>query len=160
MRSFSTHRDDQSPLGTSPYQGGPPVLYRDALDAKRVADGLSPSSSYPDGYLGTVNTRREDRLGAPYRQDGRAYRRGAHMEKLNPQSYLWPQEFNLATGLEQQASGMRFVSPAMSEEVVMLRNDGRPGPRDPLIGRVDATPAPIDPDRAAQLSRLAPSWGY
>jgi len=42
--------------------GGMGPYFRDALDAKRSAYNQTPESMWPDGYLGTINTRRGDRL--------------------------------------------------------------------------------------------------
>ena len=38
------------------------TLIADALDARRSMYNQTPEAQYPDGYLGTINTRRGDRL--------------------------------------------------------------------------------------------------
>ena len=49
-------------------------------------------------------------------------------ERLDLSSYLWPEEFNPMSGIINEATGMRWVSPAYGEEPVILANDGKPGP--------------------------------
>lgn len=45
--SFSSHRDDQSPvIGTSLYVGPQPLI-RDSLDAARMLWRRTPESAYP-----------------------------------------------------------------------------------------------------------------
>jgi hypothetical protein len=36
--------------------------YRDPLDAKRSAAGFAPGASYPDGYLGNITDRQNDKV--------------------------------------------------------------------------------------------------
>lgn len=161
MASFSTHRDDQSPvMGTSLYVGPQPLL-RDAMDAARTLWRRTPEAQYPDGYIdSSLSNRREDRVGtAVWRQNGRPYMRGVHKgERIPMGDYLWPSEFNLYSGLKAEARGMRYVSPAYAEEPVLLTNDGKPSPRDPDLGTRVVSPVIVDPDRAATLRRLAPGW--
>jgi hypothetical protein len=40
---------------------GTPVA-RDTMDSLRIGVGRVPSAEYPDGYLGTIRSRRDDRL--------------------------------------------------------------------------------------------------
>lgn len=158
--SFSTHRDDQSPvLGTSPYIG-PQPLFRDALDAARSLWRAEPGAHHPDGYIDSaISNRREDRIGTAIWRNQKAYTRGVHKgERIDMSDYLWPAEFNLFSALEAQAVGMRYVSPAFAEEPVMLTNDGKPGPRDVALMSPQYVPVVPDPSRASQLKRLTPSW--
>lgn len=159
--AFSTHRDDQSPvLGTSPYIGPQPLI-RDALDAARTLWRREPAAHYPDGYVDAAQLgRRADRIGAAVWRQQRAYTRGVHKgERIDMSDYLWPAEFNLFSALEAQAHGEKFVSSAYEGEITELTNDGKPGPRDPQLGQRQTVPTIVDPNRAAQLKRLAPSWG-
>jgi hypothetical protein len=66
--------------------GGTPVVPRGDLDFLRLGVGRTPSAEYPDGYLGTMRSRRDDR-GMPTdtlldslksRQNQRGYQRGVH----------------------------------------------------------------------------------
>jgi len=45
--------------------GGTPVVTRSVMDSLRIGVGKTPSAEYPDGYLGTIRSRRDDR-GKPY----------------------------------------------------------------------------------------------
>lgn len=68
------------------------VQYRSPLDAARAARGSMPHAEYPDGYLGTIVDRREDRLleAVQERLTERSYQRGIHKgEKIARTDYLW-----------------------------------------------------------------------
>jgi len=82
--------------------GGTPVVPRSSMDFLRMGVGRAPQAEYPDGYLGTIRSRREDR-GKPYatsdtvldslkaRQNQRGYQRGVHKgERIDPGEYMWP----------------------------------------------------------------------
>lgn len=91
--------------------GGTPLAgYRDVADARRsAATPRTPNAEYPDGYLGNVNSRREDRLlkAVQSRLTERSYQRGVHKgEKIDRSDYFWPSEFNDQTGLEYQAQAV------------------------------------------------------
>jgi hypothetical protein len=122
--------------------------------------------------LGTLNTRRQDRLldGLKQREQQKPYSRGIHKgERRDPDDYLWPPEFNLWSALEAEAQGMRFVSPGIGMEVGMqLTNDGKPnGVNQPTIRGLPARngiihwnePEAASPERVAELRRMAPPWG-
>jgi hypothetical protein len=156
MRSFDPAQDLQSlAVGTSAAHG-PPVHIRDAMEAQRLAWRRTPEAEYPSGYLGSLTSRREDRISEATWRQQKSYTRGPHKgEKLPLDRYLWTPEFNLASGIENQVmTGQRYVGPGIGAEPVMLTNDGKPGPaRNP-----NGTPAEINPDRAAQLIKLRPPW--
>src|SRR5437763_11635062 len=68
------------------------IGYRSGLDARRSAGGADrvPSAEYPDGYLGTITARRDDRLlkNVQSRLTERSYQRGVHKgERVDPQDY-------------------------------------------------------------------------
>lgn len=68
------------------------VQYRSPLDAARAAQGQLPQAQYPDGYLGTIVDRREDRLLEHVQEKltERSYQRGVHVgEKLSHSDYFW-----------------------------------------------------------------------
>jgi hypothetical protein len=82
--------------------GGTPVVPRSSMDFLRMGVGRAPQAEYPDGYLGTIRSRRDDR-GKPYatsdtvldslkaRQNQRGYQRGVHKgERIDPGEYMWP----------------------------------------------------------------------
>ena len=74
------------------------------MDFMRLGVGRAPQAEYPDGYLGTIRSRRDDK-GKPYaisdtvldslknRQNQRAYQRGVHKgERIDPAQYMWPED--------------------------------------------------------------------
>lgn len=105
----SSHQNWQY-LGASGYVGaytttgggGTPIVPHDRLDSLRIGVGRTPSAEYPDGYLGTIRSRRDDK-GKPYavsdsvldslrsRQNQRGYQRGVHKgERIDLGDYVWP----------------------------------------------------------------------
>lgn len=101
--------------GTNPAQpvvaggGGQVISFRDPMDARRAQQGFVPTAQYPDGYLGTIQSRREDRLldSLKNRLNQRSYQRGVHKgEKVDPADYLWPKELTLMSGIERQAQAV------------------------------------------------------
>lgn len=162
-RSFANWQDlGAETLGTSPVHGPPPHI-RDALEADRLAWRRVPGEQYPDGYLGTIQSRRGDRvLESVNRSNSRSYVRGIHREtRLNVTDYLWPAEFNLMSGIVNQAmTGERFTPPGLGQEPVLLTNDGKPGPRDAMRGIPGAVGTPVlpDPDRVNVHRGHLPPW--
>lgn len=68
------------------------VQYRSSLDAQRAAKSTLPQAEYPDGYLGTIVDRHEDKLlsSVQERLTERSYQRGVHKgEKIARTDYLW-----------------------------------------------------------------------
>lgn len=117
-----------SASNTFPMHAGPEPWFRDKLDAAR--SGRIPSAEYPDGYLSTVRTRRQDRLvqHGGERQTQKSYERGVHVgARVSPESYFWTNEVNPKMGLELQAAGMKFAP--QGEAHTHLINGGKPGPR-------------------------------
>lgn len=169
----------QAPLADS---YGPQPFFRDELDAFRSMWRRTPEATYPDGYLGTITARRDDRLlqATKQRENQRSYQRGVHKgERIDPGDYIWPDQFNLESGLQRQTTGMRWTPPGGGvDTTAKLTNDGRMsnqpyqrpfsegtgkmGPRGVPSGFQNwpQPPAQIDPVRASQLARLAPgrSW--
>lgn len=85
--------------------------YHNPLDAKRSGN-FTPEASYPAGYLGTIRSRREDRVlnAVKRRVNERSYQRGVHRgEKIDPADYRWPSDFNPKTGLKLQSQGRKFA---------------------------------------------------
>jgi hypothetical protein len=86
--------------------GGGAVQYRDPLDQARSAGGTLPYAEYPDGYLGTITDRREDKLleKVQERLTDRSYQRGVHLgSKIGARAYYWSPDCNPTMGLERQA---------------------------------------------------------
>lgn len=155
---------------------------RDPLDAQRMAAGFSPGASYPDGYLGTITNRREDRDLAVLqsRLTSTSYQRGVHKgEKIPTGDYHWSQDMNPEMGLQRQAQarvvniegGQVMVTPRASvtgDPVEMLAHDGKfagASPReierelrarggDPAKNPVTV----LDPGRAKRIRAEMPPW--
>src|SRR5688500_16168090 len=73
-----------SPVATP---GGPQPFFRDAQDERRSMWRRTPDAQYPDGYLGTIPSRRGDRIldTLKSRQNQRSYQRGVHKgERIDP----------------------------------------------------------------------------
>jgi hypothetical protein len=171
--SFSNYQaSNQYPAGDAPFRQaetfGPTPRGHDYLDTLRMNWRRTPNAEYPDGYLGTIPSRRGDRLmdNLKQRMANRPNTRGIHKgERIDAQDYFWPPEFNLWTGLQQQAEGHRFVPPGMGE---FLPDERYPadragvGPRSVAVGArnamVGAPRAPVNPDRIPMLRGQAPPY--
>jgi hypothetical protein len=160
-------------------------FYRNRLDAIRAGANQGPTAQYPDGYLGTIIDRRQDRLVSTIqnRLTDRSYQRGVHKgEKIGANSYFWSDEVSPDQGLERQAMS---ATPEDVEggEVIMVQRYaplGNPveklvhmgktammsAPEQERVARqygVDVAKNPLpmmqsDPDRAKNLRSVLPRW--
>jgi hypothetical protein len=90
---------------------GTPVARGD-LDAIRIGTGRVPSAEYPDGYLGTIRSRRDDRLldSIKSRVGQKSYQRGVHKgERIEPNAYYWSPEFNDQQGIKRQMKAKQVL---------------------------------------------------
>jgi hypothetical protein len=151
--------------------GGTQVIgYRSVLDARRsVGDAAStPSADYPDGYLGTINSRRSDRLlkNLQSRLTDRSYQRGVHKgDKVDPGDYVWRGAVNPMAGIEAQSRGEKWTQqgnpveklahggkvPALSPQE-MLEVQQRLGVSD------NSHTQTVNPQRRAQMAASLPRW--
>ena len=133
-------------------------VFRSAKDQRISAFGVGPDTQYPDGYLGTMSSnRRQDKLASAIRSNQRAYSRGVHKgERINAGDYIWPDEFNLLTGIKLESQGKKFSPPGA--EPVRLTNDGKAGPRGIPRGLERPDKQIIDMQRRSMLKSLAPMW--
>jgi hypothetical protein len=97
-----------APGGTTVGGGGDTsvVTPRNPLDGARMAQGFAPGASYPDGYLGTITDRHQDKMFSALqtRLTDRSYQRGVHVgEKLGAGQYSWTADCNPDAGLARQA---------------------------------------------------------
>lgn len=158
-----------SPVRANGGAGYQAVGFRDVLDARRAMMGIRvPQAEYPDGYLGTIQSRREDRLldNLKKRANDRSYQRGVHKgERIDQRDYFWPEEFGPTTGLEYEARGLKWTSKG-GLPVEHLVNGGQYPFSSPeemaayyaqhgLAGHENAT---IDPLRLEKMRRLLPGW--
>jgi hypothetical protein len=182
MPSFTPYQtSNQYPAGTAPFRiaetFGPVPRGHDYLDNLRMNWRRTPEAEYPDGYLGTLNTRRGDRLmdGLKSRMNNRPYTRGIHKgERIDARDYAWPEEFNLNTALALQSTAKyvpeagwtcpRYFPPGIGNYLEDERypTDRRVGPRGVPIGArnalVGAPPVATNPDRIPMLRGQAPPY--
>jgi hypothetical protein len=131
---------------------------RDALDAKRMAYNQTPEAMYPDGYLGTINTRRQDRLldALSNRANQRSYVRGVHKgEQIDQSDYFFPRQLQPTNGIKRQ------MSTAVPFDTMVLNQ--RNAPRIDLVPQLtlkEQTMMGAEPGigRTTQLKKLAPPW--
>lgn len=155
------------------YGGGGTAVARSELDQLRIGVGREPSAEYPDGYLGTIRTRRDDR-GRQSQSEGmldsmktrvgqRSYQRGVHRgERIDPSDYYYPEGFAPDRGIKRQMRGQQFGNVIMTKRyseaaklapAPHLTNDGKAGPN----VRSDS-PMVINKRRVDQYARMRPSW--
>jgi hypothetical protein len=172
VNNFSPQQNWQS-LGAGGFYGynnqggqGTPVARGD-LDAIRIGTGRVPSAEYPDGYLGTIRSRRDDRLldSVKSRIGQKAYQRGVHKgERIEPNAYYWPMEFNDQQGIQRQMKAkqvnvngvMVYQIPRSAPNIMLtpaphLVNDGK-------SNLVSDSPGQMNVMRANQLSYLKPVY--
>lgn len=145
---------------------GIPVA-RSELDSIRIGTGRVPSAEYPDGYLGTIRSRRDDRLldSIKNRLGQKSYQRGVHKgERIDPSQYFWAPGFNDQMGIERQSKakqvnlngGVVWMTPKAGQDLRLvpaphLVNDGK-------ANTVANGPTTINVTRANQLAYLKPVW--
>jgi hypothetical protein len=146
------------------------IGFRDILDARRtMLDGRVPSAEYPDGYLGTIVSRRNDRLlqNVQNRLTQRSYQRGVHKgERIDPRDYYWTNEVNPQAGLEAEAKGLRFTQRGTLVERLAHMGKAEDIKTPEEMAAIYAQygiedtglPKVIDPVRRERMGRLLPEW--
>lgn len=154
------------------YGGGGVPVARSELDFLRLGVGRAPQAEYPDGYLGTIRTRRDDKgrdssasdkvLNAlKVRVGQRSYQRGVHRgERIDVQDYYYPDGLDPASGIRRQMKGVRVGNtinvPRHTENPMIapaphLPNDGKANMR-------STSPMALDKRRVDQVARMRPAW--
>lgn len=172
VNNYSPQQNWQSIGGQGFYgynnQGGQGLpVARGELDAIRIGTGRVPSAEYPDGYLGTIRSRRDDRLldSIKNRVGQKAYQRGVHKgERIEGSAYFWTPAFSAQSGLMRQMKAKPvnvegvtvFMTPRMGQDLNLvpaphLVNDGK-------ANTVANEPTTINVKRANQLAYLKPVW--
>ena len=145
--------------------GGP--VARSDLDAIRIGTGRVPQAEYPDGYLGTIRSRRDDRLldSIKNRVNQKAYQRGVHKgERIEPSAYYWDMDFNAQSGIKRQMKAKQVeVNGVMIWTTKRYAQDIRLVPAPHLVNDgksniVSDSPAVLNVQRANQLNYLKPKW--
>ena len=154
------------------YGGGGVPVARSELDFLRLGVGRQPSAEYPDGYLGTIRSRRDDRgrpssvsdrvlNGLKVRIGQRSYQRGVHRgERIDSSDYYYPEGLEASRGIARQMKAAKvgnvFVSPRHVEDAMAaprphLPNDGKANMR-------STSPMALDKQRVDQMARMRPVW--
>lgn len=172
VNNYSANQNIQS-LGGNGFIGynnmggqGTPVARGD-LDAIRIGTGRVPSAEYPDGYLGTIRSRRDDRLldSIKSRVGQKQYQRGVHKgERIEPNAYYWSPEFNDQQGIKRQmkakltnVNGVNvYTVPRAGQDLRLIErphlvNDGKSNMRSDQDVAMNVA-------RANQLAYLKPVW--
>lgn len=140
--------------GATSYGGGGIAVSHSELDRLRIGQGQTPGAQYPDGYLGTIRTRRDDRLlnSLKARENQRAYQRGVHKgERIDQADYFYPRNLDPARGLRNEARGRKTGPLLHLAPAPHLTNDGK-------ANLTAYGPAEVNPKRTAQLKHLRPAW--
>jgi hypothetical protein len=154
------------------YGGGGVPVARSELDFLRLGVGRAPQAEYPDGYLGTIRTRRDDR-GRPnstsekvlnslkVRIGQRSYQRGIHRgERIDASDYYYPEGLENYRGIARQMKASkkgnvymskRYVEDASVAPAPHLPNDGKANMR-------STSPMSLDKRRVDQMARMRPGW--
>ena len=172
VNNYSPQQNWQSLGGNGFYgynnQGGQGLpVARGELDAIRIGTGRVPSAEYPDGYLGTIRSRRDDRLldSIKNRIGQKAYQRGVHKgERIEASAYFWDREFNDQMGIKRQSraklvnnnGAFMFMTPKSAPDIRLtpaphLVNDGKSNMR-------SDQPGTLNVQRANALAYLKPVW--
>jgi len=145
--------------------GGP--VARGELDAIRIGTGRVPSAEYPDGYLGTIRSRRDDRLldSIKNRVGQKSYQRGVHKgERIEPSAYYWDMDFNSDMGIKRQMKAKHIeVNGVMIWTTKRYTQDLRLVPAPHLVNdgksnTVSDSPAVLNVQRSNQMNYLKPRW--
>ena len=148
---------------------------RSAMDFARIGVGRAPQAEYPDGYLGTIRSRRDDK-GKPYaisdtvldslknRQNQRAYQRGVHRgERIDAAQYMWPENLEPDRSLNKKNYRLTEVEGA----VVYMRKRFTPetelAPAPHLVndGKANISsnvPAEFNPRVNQSFQHMRPRW--
>ena len=152
------------------YGGGGVPVARSELDYLRMGVGREPSAEYPNGYLGTIRSRRDDRGLANGTSDRvldkmkqrvgqRSYQRGVHRgERIDPSDYYYPSGLDRDRGIKRQMAAARRGDLVPRNAPVSklapaphLVNDGKANTK-------HNAPYEVNQRRVDQISRLKPGW--
>lgn len=133
--------------------GVPNPFFHNRADAQRSMYRQTPQAEYPDGYLGTIVSRQNDRLlnAIKVRTNQPNYQRGVHKgARISAGDYFWVPQWNMNTGLKAEARGMKTAPVQTGADEYI---------KDVIPASGALSPATLNP-RAAELRRLIPSWRF
>lgn len=152
------------------------IVFRDRLDAMRSGmAGFVPSAEYPDGYLGTIQSRREDRLLDTLKDqvNQRSYTRGVHKgEKIDADDYFWPTGLQPDRGLVRELHATQVdpttgepdtkfwtqrAAPLGTVQEQMIASGASELPMTPR-GKLRPKPSTYDQPAASGLRQFLPTW--
>ena len=155
--------------------GGTPVVPRSPMDFMRLGVGRAPQAEYPDGYLGSIRTRRDDK-GKPYavsdvvldslknRQNQRAYQRGVHRgERIDPAQYMWPENLEPDRRLNPRRVKKTNIDGGLTMNIARFTPEVELAPAPHLVndGKSNISsnvPAEFNPRTAQHFQHLKPRW--
>lgn len=155
--------------------GGTPIVPRSGMDFARMGVGRAPQAEYPDGYLGTIRSRRDDK-GKPYaisdtvldslknRQNQRAYQRGVHKgERIDAAQYMWPENLEPDRRVKKKNYRLTEVDGAMVYITKRNAPQTELAPPPQLINdgkaNISSTvPAEFNPRINQNLTHMRPRW--
>lgn len=152
------------------------ITFRDSLDARRSIAGRE--SQYPDGYLGTITDRHQDKLMQAVKDNlnKRSYQRGVHVgSKIGQDQYYWPDDFNPQSRLQTEATaiynGLTYDIPRAypsGDPVEYLAHMGKWDAANPEAANAAARKYGVDPaknavvlqdpDKMARDRKRLPTW--
>jgi hypothetical protein len=102
------------------------IAFRSPLDARRAAKGQLSQAEWPDGYLGNIIDRRQDKLlKAVSARSEPSYQRGVHRgSKIDEKEYFWPAED--AVGPDD---GLRRKAQIMDNDGLLVMVQKRQAPK-------------------------------
>lgn len=172
------------PGGTTTGGGGSyradQITYRSPLDASRASQGRVPGADYPDGYLGTIIDRHQDKLlnSVQERLSQRSYQRGVHKgSKVSPEDYYWPADRTMYPEKRLEAEA-RYVRSGYTMDVERFAPTGNPVEKLAHMGKTAGLSAPEqmaiakqygvsvaknpvvlqDPTRIARMQKMLPRY--
>jgi len=156
------------------------IQYRTPLDQARAAQGRIPSAEYPDGYLGTITDRHQDKLlqNLQSRLTDRSYQRGVHLgSKIGKEQYFWPAAGDVRPGMRLELE-VSLVKSGYTYDMPRFAPTGNPVERLAHLGKTAGLSPPeqmkvakqmgvsfaknpvviMDPTRAARMTKMLPSY--
>lgn len=165
--SYNTQIGQQGSTTVGGGGGIPLAGFRSILDARlAMGSARTPEAQYPDGYLGSVVDRQQDKLLQTVRNNARSYTRGVHKgSKIATTDYFWPDDFTPYTTLEARMSGSTKKYSAPGNPIERLVHGGKNMSaaeehqmRAELNLPVDPQMRIVDPEVRKQAYRNLPNW--